>query len=122
MGGIMRPAPVKKRETSRPPSASWAICSAATLFVRLCVLFIKSPFFAGSFPQRYKVVELALFVIAHLKDQGVKRRPHPSNCPELLRKVNALIQVIGPCEYLLSLLEADPAFGILPQLHALARV
>src|ERR1017187_6216343 len=106
----MRPEPVKKREMFWPLSASWAICSAVAA---LCVLLIQSPLLTGRFPQRYQVVELTLFVFANLEDQRVKHCPHPSDCSKLLGKIRALVQIIGPGEYFLSFLEADPAFGIL---------
>src|ERR1039458_957587 len=118
----MRPEPGKKRETSSPLSASRAISSAATVFVRLCVLFIQSLFLAGGFPKGYQVVILAFFVFANFEDHGVKRSPNPSDCAELLGEIGASIQIIWTGKNLLRLFKADPAFRVLPQLPALARI
>jgi hypothetical protein len=68
------------------------------------------------------VVELALFVLANLEDQGEKRVADPTDCPELLGKIQALIQIVRPGEYLLSLFEADPTLRIFPQLAAFSRI
>ena len=68
------------------------------------------------------MVVFALFVLANLEDQRVKRVADPSDCPELLGKIRTLIQIVRPGEYFLNLFEADSTLRILPQLIALARI
>jgi len=68
------------------------------------------------------VIELALIVLAHLKDHGVALLSNPANGTILLRQVGALVLIVRTRKNLLRLLKPDAALRVLPQPHALHRI
>jgi hypothetical protein len=65
------------------------------------------------------VEEFTLGILANLEDHGVQSLTDLADGAELLRKIDALIEVIRIRKDLLRFLEADPAPGIAPKALAL---
>ena len=114
-GSIIRPALVKNREMSFPRSAKRAMASAETGFGFLRLLFIEFPFFIGRLPERNQVVVFALGIVPDLENQGVKSAAYPADRAVLLRKIGALIEVIGMREDFLRVFESDATLRVCPK-------
>src|SRR5215469_13820738 len=112
IGPIMRPALVKKGETSFPLSASRAMFSADTGFFCLRVLFIKFLLLLSRFPQRDEVIVLSVAVFPHFKNERLQPFSHPANSPVLLWHIRALVKVVGMLKYLLRLFKSDPSLWV----------
>jgi hypothetical protein len=65
------------------------------------------------------MVELALIVLTHLKDQRVKPLPHPTNRDVLQRQVISNFQVVRALENLLRFFKPIPRFGFFRNLSLL---
>ena len=63
-----------------------------------------------------------LAIPANLENKRVEALAYPADRAVLFWNIAPLVQVIGMREDLPSFLEANPAFGIGPQLLALARI
>ncbi len=74
------------------------------------------------FPEGDQVIELAFFVFAHLKDDGVKPFSHPPDGPMLFRQIGTIVLLIRAREYLLHLFKPNTTFSIRPQPLALAPI
>src|SRR5665213_1527322 len=68
------------------------------------------------------MVELALIVLTHLKDQRVEPLSHPTNRDVLQRQVISNFQVVRARQNLLRFFKPDPSFRVLPQSLALGRI
>lgn len=65
------------------------------------------------------MIELALIILTHLKDQRVEPLPNPANRDVLQGQVISDFEVVRTLKNLLCLLKPDAAFRVLPQHLAL---
>src|ERR1700744_4674266 len=91
IGAIIRPALVKKGDTSWPRSARRAIVSAGAGLLRLGVLFIKLLLLPGRAPERDEAVILSFSILAHFENQRIQLRRHPADSAVLFRQLGALV-------------------------------
>src|ERR1017187_6160473 len=68
------------------------------------------------------MIELALIILTHLKDQRVEPLPHPANRDVLQGQVISNFEVVRTQENLLRLLKPDAPLRVLPQSLALRPV
>src|ERR1700675_370393 len=93
-----------------------AIASALIGFFLLSVFFIKGYFFFRSFPKRYEMVELSLFVSPNFINQRIHSPFHPTCSTKLLRDLAPVTQKIAMAKNLLHFGKSDSALSVLPQL------
>jgi hypothetical protein len=68
------------------------------------------------------MIELALFVFAHFKDERAEPLTNPANRSMLLRQVGTAILVVGMGEELKRFFEPDPTFQVPSQSLTLAPI
>jgi hypothetical protein len=98
-----------------PSSAIRAMLSAAAGFLfALRVFFIECSLLASCLPQGDQMIEFALFVLAHFKDEGVEPHINPADRSMLFRQVGTVVLVVGTGEELPRFFESDPALRVPP--------
>jgi len=68
------------------------------------------------------VVEFALFVLAHFKNEGVESLVNPTDGSILFRHVGTVVLVVRTGEELLRFFEPDPALWVPTQSFTLAPI
>jgi len=68
------------------------------------------------------MIELALFVLAHFKDESIEPLINPADRSMLFRQVGTVVLVVGTGEELLRFFEPDSALRVPPQSLTLAPI